>query len=156
MRALRSLSLAALLGMTACATPIELPSSFVELGDSGDGYRAMTSDDARIWVRTMYDATEGEVSFWAETLKRDLVEQRGYQFVREGEVENAAGEQGRWLEMTANHRGERVDYLIAIWSRERSWPWSGVALRVVEFAAAHEAFASRLAEVRTALATVRW
>ena len=151
-----SLVLLALLAMTACATPIELPSSFVELGDGGDGFRAMTSDDARVWVRTMTDPSPGDVDFWAETLKRDLVEQRGYEFVSACDVENAAGESGRCLELVANHRGQRVDYMIAIWARDRAWPWSGKEIRLVEFAAEHEAYERRIDAMREAMSTVNW
>ena len=115
----------------------------------------MTSDDARLWVRTMDDPSPGDVAFWAETLRRDLVDRRGYQFVADGEVENADGEAGRWLELTANHNGERVDYLVAVWARERALS-SGRSLRVVEFAARHEVYERRVADVREALQTVRW
>ena len=155
-RARSSAALLSVLAVAACATPIELPSSFVELGDSGDGYRAMTSDDARVWVRTMTDPSPGGVDFWAQSVKRDFVEQRGYDFVRASDVENAAGQSGRCLEFIANHHGRRVDYMIAIWSRDRSWPWSGKEIRLVEFAAASEAYERLRASVRSAMSTVNW
>jgi len=139
----------------ACATPIELPKSFVELRDDGVGFRAMTSDDARLWVRTMEDPSPGGVTFWVDTLKRDLVERRGYEFLAEGDTKNADGEAGRWLELSANHNGERVDYLIAVWARDRLLV-SGKSLRIVEFAAKHDVYEQRIDDVRAALATVTW
>ena len=138
----------AALAFAACAAPIRLPDAFVRLRDSGEGYRAVTSDDARIWVRDLWDPTEGNVAFWTATLKNDYVEQRGYELVDEGDVLDAAGETGRALEFTTNVRGARVGYLIALWVRGRT-------LQVVEFAAPQAAFAERRAAVRAALGTVR-
>jgi len=138
---------AALLLAAACSTPIKLPSSFVQLRDDGEGFRAVTSDDARVWVRRMYEPTLGDIAFWAETLKRDFVDERGYELVGEGEAANAAGETGRWIEVTANVQGDRVDYLVAVWV-DGNW------LKVVEFAAAHDVYVERVEAVKAALATV--
>ncbi|MEZ6036374.1 MAG: hypothetical protein R3F29_02760 [Planctomycetota bacterium] len=140
----------------ACAAPLQLPDGFVELGDSSRGYRAVTSDDARLWVREMSDLTEGGIAFWAEALQRDLVEERGYELIGSGEVKDAQGATGRWLEATSNVAGRRVDYLVALWCRKRSWWRSGEDLLLVEFGAAAEVYAQRVGQVRAALSTVRW
>ncbi|MCB9878076.1 MAG: hypothetical protein H6835_10785 [Planctomycetes bacterium] len=141
----------------ACAAPLQLPEGFVELEDAGYGYRAVTSDDARLWLRELRDPTEGEIEFWAEALQRDLVEERGYELVASGDLQDASGAGGRWLEATSNVRGQRIDYLVALWCRKRSW-WlgGGEDLLVAEFAAGAEVYARRLAQVKAALSTVRW
>lgn len=137
-----------LLLAAACATPIDLPAGFVRLGDAGEGLRAASSDDARLWVRDLYDDTEGPLEFWAERLRLDLVERRGHQFVAKGAIGNRDGAEGRWFEFVANVDGERIGYLIALWV-------AGRRLRVVEFAARAEVFTQRVDAVRAALATVR-
>ena len=152
----KRLGLLALLLVSACATPISLPPEFVALGDQGEGYRAISSDDARVWVREMYDATPGELEFWAGNLERDFVAERGYELLDKGVVENRAHQEGRWLEFSTNVRGKRVDYLLALWVHDPWW-WftSGKWIQVVEFAAGHDVYAERVAAVRAALATVR-
>lgn len=147
--------LAGLAALASCTTPIRLPADFVELRDAGEGLRAVTSDDARVWVRELWDPTEGSVDFWAATLKNDLIEQRGYQFVGEGELADAAGEAGRWLEFATDVRGVRVGYLVALWVRTR-WLQRGCWLQTVEYTAAQDVYAARVDAVRAALATVRW
>lgn len=154
MRMFRTVGLAVMaLALAACAAPIGLPESFVHLRDGATGYRAITNDDARLWVRKFVDPTEAGVEFWAGTLERDFVEQRGYQKVDEGVVKNQAGENGRLLQLTANVRGERVDYMIAIWARP-DWLGTGTVITVVEFAANHDVYEERLDSVRAALRTV--
>ncbi len=152
-------AIAAVLLAAACATrPIDLPASFVELQDAGQGLRAMTSDDARLWHRAMYDRTDADVAFWAESLENDLLE-RGYEVVGEADVESRDGARGRLLECTANVGGERVGYLVAVWARRPS-PFAfwldGTWLQIVEFAAAQEAYDAHVGAVRAALGTVRW
>lgn len=137
-----------------CAAPLRLPGSFVELRDAGEGFRAVTSDDARVWVRRIYEPTSGDVSFWAETLKKDFVDERGYQLVAEGEAAKADGEQGRWIEVTANVGGQRVDYLVAVWVEPATFA-GGDWLQVVEFAAEREVYARRVEAVKVALSTLR-
>ena len=154
MRTLRRLSVLLLAFAAACAAPMTLPKEFVELKDAGGGWRAVTSDDARLRVTDHKDPTEGGIEFWAETLRLDLVNQRGYQQVGTGEVKNAAGTTGRWFQFTANVRGERVGYLVAVWVVEGSF-LSSRCLRVAEFAARDEVFRARLDTVIASLSTVK-
>jgi hypothetical protein len=140
----------------ACATPITLPPEFVELRDGGAGYRAVTADDARLRVHDLSEPTEGGIEFWSETLRNELVQQRGYDAVGDGEVRDRDGVPGRWQEFAANVGGERVGYLIAIWVRQPGFPWlGGPYLQVVEYAAREPVFAARRAAVQAALATTR-
>lgn len=122
-------------------------SGFVRLQDSGAGFRAVTSADARLWVRQMNDPTKAPIEFWADMLQQDLV-QRGYEPKGRGEVANQAGAMGRWLEFDANVRGERVHYRIAVWVE-------GTIVQVVEFGASGDAYGKHLPAVQAALATLR-
>ena len=154
MRALRSLPLVAFLLAAACAAPMRPPADFVVLQDAGEGFRAITSDDARLRVRDLAEPTQGGLDFWADTLAQDLVA-RGYERKDQGEVQNAAGGIGRWLTFAANVQGEKVGYLVAVWQVEPFLPWGTPSLRVAEFAAAYPVFEARLAAVKAALATVK-
>jgi hypothetical protein len=152
MAALRLAALAAWLLAAACAAPMQPPQDFVELRDAGEGWRAVTSDGGRLRVRDLAEPTTAGVGFWADSLRLDLL-QRGYEHAGDGEVKNADGAAGRWLEFTANVRGERVGYLVALWFVE---PWLGSPyVRVVEFAARDDVFRAHADAVRAALATVR-
>ena len=154
MRALRRGSLVLALLAAACAAPMQPPKDFVVLAGDGAGWRAVTSDGARLRVRDLAEPTAADVGFWAETLRRDLL-QRGYEFVADGEVAGADAGAGRWLEFTANVRGERTGYLVAVWALEGWLPWQDPWLRVVELAAPDAAFRAHVDAVRSALATVR-
>ena len=121
MRALRSLPLVALLLAAACAAPMRPPADFVVLQDAGEGFRAITSDDARLRVRDLAEPTKGGLDFWTDTLAQDLVA-RGYERKDQGEVKNAAGRTGRWLAFAANVQGEKVGYLVAVWVVEPTLP----------------------------------
>ncbi len=154
MRALRSLFLLPLLFMVACASaPMKPPADFVVLKDRGEGFRAVTADDARLRVRDLAEPTEGGIAFWADTLRADLV-QRGYELMASGEVKNVAGTAGQWHEFAANVQGERIGYLVAVWVIEPTLPWRDDILRVVEFAARDDVFKARVDAVRAALTTV--
>jgi hypothetical protein len=127
--------------------PIDLPPGFVQLRDGGSGFRAMTSDDARLWVRRWRESTSASVDFWAEMVQQDLT-RRGYERKGGGEVKDAAGRAGQWLEFDANVGGERVRYLIAVWAE-------GDVVQVVEYGAEGAVYDKHLPAVRTALATLR-
>ncbi|MBM4060154.1 MAG: hypothetical protein FJ265_03520 [Planctomycetes bacterium] len=145
-----SLALVGLLGGFAGCTVIELPKDFLVL-DAYDGagdYRAVTGDDARVWVREFADPNEANREFWAQAIEFDFTQQRGYELVGKGEVSNHDGLAGNWFECAANVRGERVGYLVAVWA-------SGNSVTVVEFAARAEVFKARVDSVRAALRTLR-
>jgi hypothetical protein len=153
MRPLHGLLFAVAAFAAACAAPMRPPADFVVLKDPGEGFRAITSDDARLRVRDLADPTVGTLAFWIDTLKQDLVA-RGYELKDEGEAKNADGGAGRWLSFAANVQGEKVGYLVAVWQVDASLPWRKPALRVAEFAAAYAVFEARLPAVKEALATV--
>ncbi len=155
MAARRWLALVTCALAAACASPpMQVPADFVVLQDAGEGWRAVTSDGARLRVRDLADPTSATAEFWADALRLDL-EQRGYELTHSGEAKNLAGGDGRWLELAANVRGERVGYLVALWVVEGSLPTSSPFLRVVEFAAREDVFRAHVEAVRSALSTVR-
>lgn len=138
-----------LLLASACAGPIALSKDFVVLAEHrGErDYRAVTGDDARVWLRQFEDRNRGDLAFWRKALEYDFVEQRGYDLVAQGEAVDASGQRGHWFQCHANVRGERIGYLVAVWVRGRQ-------ITVVEFTARAAVFEARLGEVKQALRTV--
>jgi len=137
-----------LLFAVACATPIQLPKDFLEIDGRGE-FQAVTGDDARVWIREFETPERAPLSFWATAVEHDFVQQRGYDVVARGEVKNKHGRTGSWFECTANVRGERIGYLVAVWA-------DGDEVQVVEFAARADVFAARVESMKAALRTVRW
>ncbi|MCA8975003.1 MAG: hypothetical protein KDC98_09790 [Planctomycetes bacterium] len=133
-----------------CAAPIEMGKDFVTLvgHEEAADYRAVTGDDARLWMRRFEDPNVADLEFWTQALEYDFVQQRGYDLVAKGDVKNAADELGSWFQCAANVGGDRTGYLVAVWVRGRE-------ITVVEFAARAEVFAARLDDVRRSLWTVR-
>ena len=150
----RLLFLLLCLAAAACKAPMTPPKEFVELKDYGYGWRAITSDDARLRITDHDDPTQGGIEFWSETLRLDLVQQRGYEQIASGEVKKEAGGTGQWFQFAANVRGQRIGYLVAVWVVDPSWPLSSNFLRVAEFAARDEVFKARLEGVLASLSTV--
>lgn len=138
-----------------CKAPLTLPESFVELEDGGQGFRAVTSDDARLWVRTIAEPTEADVGFWVDNLRRDFVEQRGFELIGSGDVEDVSGNKGAWLELRAVVAGEEVGYLVAVWVEPGLFWFQDDEVKLVEFCARREVFDSRVDDVRAALRTVQ-
>ena len=140
----------------SCVAPIQLPSEFAAQRASGGEFLAATADEAVLRVRDVDDPTMGSnAQFWVAARRNDFVEQRGYVEVAKGEVADSAGVMGQWIEFTANVRGERVEYLAAMWSRQGGFLGLGSAyVQVVEFAARGAAYAARVEAVKAALMTV--
>ena len=154
MRALPVLLAALALACAGCGTTMALPKDFLQLQRESD-YRAVTADDARLWVRRFADPDAGELEFWARTLQHDLVELRGYELVGNGDTHDADGHAGRWFEFRTNVDGERKGYLIAVFVLPKKLPvLSSQHICTVEYTAREAVFAARLDAVRAALATL--
>ncbi|MFO1077056.1 MAG: hypothetical protein U1E73_04940 [Planctomycetota bacterium] len=149
MRSLRCFLFAACALLAGCATPITLSKEFVTLAghDTAADFRAVTGDDARVWLRRFEDPNAADLAFWAKSIEYDFVQQRGYDLVAQGDATDADGNKGRWFQCTANVSGDRIGYLIAVWAAGRD-------VTVVEFAARAEAFEARVEQVKRALHTV--
>lgn len=147
----------ALVLLAACAAPMNVPEGFSRL--RGGGFVARAADDGVLRLRKIADPTEGsEAAFWLQALRTDFVGQRGYVETGTGEVADADGVTGHWIECTANVRGEKVGYLAAVWARPAGAGLFGKGqsqLQVVEFAAREPAYSARIAAVKKSLSTVR-
>lgn len=152
----RLLGLALALCAGACSLPMELPKDFLVLDrfDEDEDFRAVTGDDARVWIRQFEDDNEGSLDFWAEAVEYDFVQQRGYELLGKGDVKNRSDVGGKWFECAANVHGERYGYLVAVWVKPKLLK-RGCIVKVVEFTARQEVFGKRVEAVRAGLRSVR-
>jgi hypothetical protein len=144
--------------LAACAAPMQVPEGFSRLR-GGDGFVARAADDGVLRSRKVPDPTEGSnAAFWLQALRTDFVGQRGYVETGTGEVADADGVTGHWIECTANVRGEKVGYLAAVWARPAGAVLFGKGqsqVQVVEFAAREPVYSARIEAVKKSLSTVR-
>ena len=131
---------------------MQMPAPFLALRAPRGEFKAVTPDDARLWVREFVDEEHGSLAFWVEALRRDLTESRGYELVDESDVRDAAGRAGRRLRCAATIEGERHGYLVAVFVIDGL---VAATIRVVEFTARLAAFDAHYGAVVGALPTLR-
>lgn len=131
---------------------MELPPDFLQLQTARRELKAITPDDARIWVREFEDPDQGDLQFWASTLKLDLEENRGYAPVEESAFRDDMGRDGIRMQFALTTEGEPHGYLVAIFVFEGS---RTNTIRVAEFVGPEPVFERHLEGVKTALATIQ-
>jgi hypothetical protein len=149
----RSLVLSGLLALGACAFSMNVPEGFLVRGETHDVLRATTPEGMYILVRDFDDPDDGTLAFWLDALRHDLVENRGYRFVGEHAVQDAAGREGKALQFATVHDGEPVGYLAALIVVPGSL-FGSRQLRVVELTGPQDAFAAKLPAVLASIATL--
>ena len=152
MRVLAASSALLALLAAGCATSMRLPDEFLQLR-KGNGFRAVTADDARLWVRTFDNPEEGNLQFWSRILEEEFGRNRGYTVKNRGDCRDADGHEGRWLECTAQVDGESTGYLVAVFLLPKG-VLSGAQVCVCEYGAREAVFQQHLEAVRGALATL--
>lgn len=148
-----ALLLAAAIASTGCATlSMDLPQEFLVLPDEGDGMRATTPSEARVWLRE-HDAPPGaQLAFWRAALKRNLVEGRGYTVVEEQEIKDASGREGIEMLCEGKIGGVPHRYLLAVFVLPTPLPMLfDDTIRTVEYAAEKKDFETHLEAVRKSI-----
>lgn len=151
---MRALLFVLLALLTACSSTMNVPTGFVRHEQAAD-YRASSSDRGKLWLRDFDDPDGADLTFCAEAMRHDLVEQRGYELVGEGEVLDADARPGRWLEFQTGIGGEKHGYLLGVWVRPGRL-FGGHRVQTCEFLAPMPVFAARREAVMQALTTLRW
>jgi hypothetical protein len=109
------LPVAALAGMSGCRTfSVKTPDGFVKYRRTSTYYRAVSPENSLIVVRSRENDPRGSLSYWAETLKRDLTKVRGYKLLDESKVENAQGKEGVQMRFNGAFRGRMFTYYISV------------------------------------------
>ena len=137
--------------IAGCASPIRatLPDDFLELDGPPRELKAVTADDARLWVREFPDRDGGQLEFWSDSLRNDLIEQRGYEPLGEPEeITDGTGRRGIVQTYAVRHLGADQRYLIAVFVLGSG---KDQRVRTAEFVAPTALFDGYVDDIRTAL-----
>ena len=137
--------------LTGCLS-IEAPDRFVVTSASSSQLKAISTDDAVLWVRQFADPAEGDLEFWYEALKNDLVDNRGYTVLDEKPVEDEKLRKGREMTSEVTVQGIPHRYLMTLFVEER---WGDNRIRVAEFVAPKTVFDDHVEGVRASIRTLR-
>jgi len=139
----------------SCSLQMTLPPGFLRLKarEAGD-LKAVTADDARIWVREFAVENDSNLDFWAQAVTADLKDARGYQLAPDGDGHDGAGNLGKRFVGEVTTGGETCGYFVAVFFLPRGWLGND-KVRVVEFTAKKALFDRQLDAVRNAVATLQ-
>jgi hypothetical protein len=126
---------------------METPPGFLVLTKDRREVKAITPDEARLWVREFDDPHEATLAFWGETLRNELVKNRGYVLIGERRVSDQAGREGLELLLETTSQGQAHRYLVTVFVVEGR-------IRVGELVAPKAVFDRYVEDVRKALATL--
>lgn len=146
-----SLLLALGVSGSGCTIAMVVPDRFLVVQDEWGSKRALTPEESKLWVREFDDDSKGTLAFWSEALKADLIKSRGYTLVEEATVKDANGRAGMSMVLETTLSGRPVRELLAVFVVP-GW-WSNT-IRVVEYVADKDAFATEVEGVRTSLGTL--
>lgn len=150
-RCAASLAALALFPLLAGCMHMQVPKDFLVIEEGSSEIKAVSPDDAKIWVHEFSDPDEGDLAFWSSVLKTDFVENRGYTLLEERAVKIAAGREGMEYRFEVTTQGTAQGYLVQVSVLEG---WLSNTIVAVEFVAPKQVFAKHLDEVRKAIATL--
>lgn len=140
--------------LPGCALQMDLPPGFLRLTrqESSD-LRALSADDARIWVREFRVQEGAGAAYWAEVFTDELRRVRGYELGEPQEIRDGSGRTGVAFVGRTVVQGERCGYFAALFLRDG---WFGRQyVRLLEYAAREAVFDAHLDAVQAAVATLR-
>ncbi len=138
------------LAVSSCVG-LQVPPDFLVVARDLGELKAVTADDARLWVREFPDPDRGDLAFWTRTLKNDLVKNRGYVLIGEAATKDAQGNPGTELLLETTVRGRPLRELLAL------FVYPGLLdgrIRVVELVAEPLAFDATVEGVRESIAAM--
>jgi len=130
---------------------MQVPKDFLVVDKGMGELKAVTPEDAKLWVRTFDDPDGGDLAFWSKTLKNDLTKNRGYLLVGEEPIKDKRGREGVALLVDTTLQGKPTRELLALFVLP-GWPDNQI--RVVELVADKETFERALPDVKQAIATL--
>jgi len=126
---------------------IEPPPSFLVIARDRREVKAITPDEVKLWVREFDDPHGASASFWGDTLRNELLKNRGYVLIGERKVSDRDGREGLELLMEATAQGQAHRYLMTLFVGEGR-------IRVGELVGPKPVFDRYLEDVRKALASM--
>lgn len=150
---------AGLLSLSSGCVSMELPEPFVVLSQGTSELKAVTPEDARIWVRVRSVATNTNLAFWSKLLENEFVRNRGYTLL-EGpkDVTDGNGVPGKEYVFEVSANGIAQRYLVATFVLEHrflGFLWLTKKVCTVEFVAPKDDFALLADAVRKGIGTLK-
>lgn len=136
---------------SACIS-MDVPEPFLLIERSLSELKAVSPEEGLIWVREFSDSHKGDLDFWTEVLKEDLVTNRGYTLLEEGSTRDGADHEGTALHLETAVEGAARTYLLAVFVREG---WLSNTISTVEYVDRKEQAEAHLEAVRKAIGTLR-
>lgn len=136
---------------SSCVT-MQVPDAFLVTERGTSELKAITPEETKLWVREFSDPDQGDLAFWSEALRRDLVENRGYTLLSEGKIRDGRGREGKELLLEATVQGRPVRELLALFVHEGTFEHT---IRVVELVGEKEPFDAAVDDVRAAIGTLQ-
>lgn len=151
----RTLALLCLVALPSCKITVDLPQQFLVTERSKAEFKATTAADAIFWIEKYELPERGEnLEFWADALKNDFVENRGYTLIDSDDVKTSAGLAGVQMTFEATIQGQAYSYLVAIFV-EPARLFSNPIACVARFTAEKSEFARHADAVKAAILTTR-
>ena len=152
MRSSIALTMLLAVSVSGCLT-MQLPEDFLVLEEGIGSFRAVTADEAKVWVREFSpEARDGTLTFWRDALRKDFTENRGYVVLEEKDTKDGKGRKGFELLCESQVNGRDRRYLIAVFVIESVF---GNDVRTVEYTAEKDDFDEHIGAVRKAIATLK-
>ncbi len=127
---------------SGCHT-VPTPDGFVQLQD-GNGFKFVSSDDSRVWVREFSVSSDAKLDFWKEALHLELIDTRGYSLIKENSLDDFTHE----MTFKKLNNGKVLTYYLRITMLKG---FSGTKLRTAEFMAEEKSFDRHFESVLKAL-----
>ena len=128
------------------AVDVSMPDGFLVVERDRKELKAVTSNDARFWLRELEAPKSGSTEFWSDALVHHLLANRGYKLVDDRTIRDADGRDGRELTFDVVSQGVPYRYLATLFVVERPF-WSRTnGVRVTQFVAAKAEFDEQLVQ----------
>jgi hypothetical protein len=129
------------------AVDLSIPEGFLVVDRKRKEVKAVTSNDAKLWVRELAVSKNGSIRFWADALVNHLVTNRGYELIDARIVSGKHGREGRELTFDVVAAGVPSRYLVTLFVRRRPFWSRNNAIRVIEFVAPRNEFDEYLTQL---------
>jgi len=143
-----------LLFLNGCLS-MNAPDGFLITKESGSEIKAVSSDDAYIWVRTFSDDYDGDLAFWVDALLNDFVENRGYLLEEKNPIRTSGdkGVDGEEMFFQCTAQGALQPYFVCLFTKKGLF---SNKICVVEFVGRGETFNKHIEAVRETVRTLEF
>ncbi|MEM7233131.1 MAG: hypothetical protein AAF517_13195 [Planctomycetota bacterium] len=152
MKTITRLTLCAFATTLVSCLSMQTPDKFLITREGWSELKALTPDDAKLWVREFKDDKRGDLDFWSEALREEFETHRGYVILEDpADIVDGAQRPGKQFLMEVTTDGITWRYLLNVFVIEG---WRHHTIRVAEYVAHKDDFDEYLASVKDAIRTL--